>query len=118
MPLLFDVIKLPNEALQEAATECLSGMLTKGMEASTKLHVIQKMGIVACCARFKDGLPGSIDSELRIKCAKLLGTLCTEILEIMKKVENSAFLEMAGSPCCCSLCQHEGLQAGHQELCC
>ena len=89
MPLLFDVLKINDEALQEASIDCLSEILMKGMEPSTKIHVVQKMGIVQCCATWKDGLPGGDGDELREKCAKLLATLCSEILECWKRVENS-----------------------------
>ena len=89
MPLLFELLKLSNESLQEASIDCLNEILLKGMEPSTKIHIVQKMDIVPCCSTWKDGLPGSEGNELREKCAKLLATLCSEILECWKRIENS-----------------------------
>jgi len=89
MPLLFELLKVDDEKMQESSIDCLTEMLLKGMEATTKVHMIQKMEIVQSCAIWKNGLPGSDADELREKCAKLLATLCTEILDCWKKVENS-----------------------------
>jgi len=92
MPLLFELLKSPNEDLQEASIDCLTEILLKGMEPSEKIYFIQKMGVVGCCASWKEGLPGAEGDELREKCAKLLSTLCSEILECCKRIENSKLL--------------------------
>lgn len=110
MPVLFELLKLPDEGLQEAAIDCLAEILLKGMEPSTKIHIVQKMGIVPCCAAWKDGLPGSEGDVLQDKCAKLLATLCNEMLECWKRVENSEKRLLTRQRTCFRLHFDESLQ--------
>eukprot|EP00210_Caulerpa_lentillifera_P004301 g4104.t1 len=112
MPLLFELLKVQNDELQEAAIDCLTEILLKGMEPSEKIHFIQKMGVVPCCASWKAGLPGSEGDELREKCAKLLATLCTEILECCKRIENSCISLRA-----CKLDIKSSVKAEANQIC-
>jgi len=91
VPLLYTVLQMPSEELRGAAAEFLTEIINKRMEASPKLLLIQQLGIVPVCARWaSSGLPdGQQAPNLAIKYARLLAVLATEVLESLKKVENS-----------------------------
>jgi len=91
VPLLYAVLQVPSEELRGAAAEFLTEIINKRMEASPKLSLIQQLGIVPVCAQWASaGLPDAQQApNLAIKYARLLAVLATEVLESLKKVENS-----------------------------
>lgn len=96
IPLLFAVLNSSQAAPRAAAAGVLTEVVAKRMEAGAKLTLIQTLGVVPVCAQWATtGLPGVDDEhELSVKFSKLLASLATEVLESMKKVENSV-LSMA-----------------------
>lgn len=91
VPLLYAVLQVPSEELRGAAAEFLTEIINKRMEASPKLSLIQQLGIVPVCAQWAiGGLPDAQQApNLAISYARLLAVLATEVLESLKKVENS-----------------------------
>lgn len=92
IPLLFSLLGSPEADLQESAIDCLTEILHKRMDHSAKLKLIQDLNLLPSCSGWADGLPGSEDDDLRLKCAKLLATLCNEIMDCWKGFENSKSL--------------------------
>ncbi|CAD7697822.1 unnamed protein product [Ostreobium quekettii] len=86
--LLYSLLSSTNSDLQEAAVECLTEVLVKGMDPLGKLELIQKLRLVACCAQWSGGLPGAEGDELQVKSARLLAALAQEVLECWKQVKN------------------------------
>ncbi|PSC72015.1 exportin-T isoform X1 [Micractinium conductrix] len=95
VPLLFGALAAPQEGLRGAAADVLTEIVSKRMEATPKLTLIQQLGVVPVCARWQAGLPAvDEEPELAVKYSRLLAALATEVLEAWKKVENSV-LSMA-----------------------
>eukprot|EP00798_Chlamydomonas_sp_ICE-L_P025196 gene25196-10836_t len=82
-----------------AATECIIEIVSKRMEAVPKLMLVKSMSIVPRCATWASALfaegSSSFDNmdedelELVYKFARLLATLSLEVMESLKRVENS-----------------------------
>ncbi|KAL4444906.1 hypothetical protein ABPG77_003956 [Micractinium sp. CCAP 211/92] len=95
VPLLFNALNAQHEGLRGAAADVLTEIVSKRMEVGAKLSLIQQLGVVPVCARWRAGLPAvDEEPELAVKYARLLAALATEVLEAWKKVENSV-LSMA-----------------------
>ena len=95
VPLLFNVLNTGSEEPRAAAAGVLTEIIGKRMDSLAKLSLIQNLGVVPVCSQWAGGLPGGTEEpELATKYAKLLAALATEVLEAMKKVENSV-LSMA-----------------------
>lgn len=75
--------------LQESAVDCLTEIVHKRMEQTAKLRLIQELNLLPSLAGWSAALPGSEDDDLSFKCAKLLATLCSEIIDCWKGFENS-----------------------------
>lgn len=87
VPLLYSVLQSPCEELRGAASDFLSEIVTKRMEPVPKLTLIQQLGVVPLCSGWAThGLP---DDTSALKYAQLLASLATEVLESLKKIENS-----------------------------
>ncbi|GAX84343.1 hypothetical protein CEUSTIGMA_g11765.t1 [Chlamydomonas eustigma] len=104
--LLLSLLESSDTALAAAAADCLTEVVSKRMDALPKLTLFESMGIVSKCANWSGGIPlpssragvGSdgaeddgLDEEgegLLGRCAHLLATLATEILDSLKRLEN------------------------------
>ena len=92
VPLLFAILRECKEVEpRTAAAMVLTEIVSKRMDPSAKLDLLQRLGIVPICAQWATtGIPVSIDEpELAIAYSKLLASLATEVLESWKRVENS-----------------------------
>ena len=104
------LLDAPDADLQGAAADCLTEVVSKRMDAGPKLTLIEGMGIVPRCARWSAGFPtmGSSaaasagrgeraaagrddddDDDLLVRLARLLATLATEVIDSLKRLENS-----------------------------
>ncbi|GIL47531.1 hypothetical protein Vafri_4333, partial [Volvox africanus] len=94
LPLLLSLMDAPHTDLRCAAMDCVTEMLSKRMDAALKLNLIQSMKIVNVAATWSGGFPvryGEEDDEeaVVVRFARLLATLATEIMDSLKRVENS-----------------------------
>ncbi|KAG1677608.1 hypothetical protein FOA52_010389 [Chlamydomonas sp. UWO 241] len=100
MPLLMSLLGARHLGLRAAAADCLTEVVSKRMDAGPKLQLVHSMGIVPLCAQWVNGFPGGADDEeLLLKLARLLATLATEIIDSLKRLENSVIsLAAVGLP--------------------
>ena len=78
VPLLYSLLdSKEDEAVQAGALEVLTEIATKRMDAEAKLRLLQQLGLVSRAASWQQRLPGSPDSEVPLKAARLLAALCT-----------------------------------------
>lgn len=103
-----------NSALRGAATDMLTEVVSKRMEPTSKINLVQELKVVESCERLSNNLvaaagaskaaagatsagnggssaSGSVsdqDDELLAKYAKLLATLAGEVMDALKRVEN------------------------------
>ena len=89
--LLFSILRdCKEEEPRAAAAAILTEIVSKRMEPSAKLSLIQRLGIVPTCAQWSTGFPlTSEEPNLAVSYSKLLASLATEVLEAWKRVENS-----------------------------
>ena len=90
-------------ALRGAAADCINEIVSKRMEAGSKLALVKSMSVVPRCAVWAAGLSSRAaasegglrdelledEQELQIKLARLLSTLALEVMDSLKRVENS-----------------------------
>lgn len=77
MPLLYRLLDSENESVQAGALDVLTEIASKRMDAEAKLRLLQQLGLVSRAASWQLGIPGSEDSSVPLKAARLLATLCT-----------------------------------------
>lgn len=78
VPLLYSLLDSKEEEIVQAgALEVLTEIGTKRMDAEAKLRLLQQLGLVSRAASWQHQLPGSPDSEVPLKAARLLASLCT-----------------------------------------
>lgn len=89
--------------LQRAAIDVVTEVLCKRMEAVPKLQLVEQLGVVPVCVSWGRSLLAASatngggggggdadrDDDLLASCAKLLATLCTEVMDCLKRVENA-----------------------------
>ncbi|CAM6105358.1 unnamed protein product [Calypogeia fissa] len=85
VPLLFEILVSQKEIpqLRGAATDCLLAIVSKRMEATSKLALLQKLNIGQVCSRLTEDQ----EPEFALKLTALLTGLATEILECSKKFD-------------------------------
>ncbi|KAG6542252.1 hypothetical protein Mapa_016380 [Marchantia paleacea] len=85
VPLLFEVLVSPTEisVLRGAAADCLLAIVSKRMETTSKLALLQKLHIGQACSRITE----TQEPEFALKLTALLTGLATEILECSKKMD-------------------------------
>lgn len=91
LQLLFGVLasSTANVALRGTAADCVTQVVSKRMEATQKLELVQELGVVQLCRPWSSGLPLTQkpeEEELAVKLAKLLSCVTQEVLEAYKKV--------------------------------
>lgn len=104
----------PSSALRGAATDMLAEIVSKRMEPTAKINLVQELKVVESCERLSSNLIAAAgankaaeaaaakgkaggaavaatldqDEELLGKYAKLLATLAGEVMDALKRVEN------------------------------
>jgi 3-oxoacyl-ACP reductase-like protein len=117
MPLLLELMESPHSALRAAATDCVIEVVSKRMEPAAKVQLVASLKIVPACASWSRTLAAAVaaaasadggggaggggggegaaaaamleDEELISKVAKLLATMAGEVMDALKRVENS-----------------------------
>jgi exportin-T len=87
VPLLFEILvsQLELTQLRGSAADCLLAIVSKRMEATSKLALLQKLHIGQVCSRLTE----EQEPEFALKLTALLTGLATEILECSKKFDNA-----------------------------
>lgn len=114
IPLLGELMVSSNSALRGAATDMLTEIVSKRMEPTSKINLVQELKVVESCERLSSNLVAAAgankaaagvtasgkagsssnssvsgqDDELLAKYAKLLATLAGEVMDALKRVEN------------------------------
>lgn len=85
VPLLFELLLSPTEItlLRGAAADCLLAIVSKRMEATSKLALLEKLHIGQVCSRITE----TQEPEFAMKLTALLTGLASEILECSKRVD-------------------------------
>ena len=85
VPLLFEFLVSPNEYLQlrGAAAECLLAIVSKRMDAPSKLALLQQLQAGKACSTIMEAQ----EPEFALKLTALLTGIATEVLECSKKIE-------------------------------
>ncbi|GBF91404.1 exportin [Raphidocelis subcapitata] len=109
MPLLLELMEAPHSGLRAAATDCVIEVVSKRMEPAAKVQLVENLKIVPACAAWSRTLAAAVaaaaagggegeaaaaaamleDEELIAKVAKLLATMAGEVMDALKRVENS-----------------------------
>lgn len=107
MPLLLELMNSPVSALRCAATDCVVEVVSKRMEPAAKVQLVQGLKIVPACAAWSAALAAAAaaaavdggggggdagileDEEALDKVARLLAALAGEVMDALKRVENS-----------------------------
>eukprot|EP00878_Enallax_costatus_P021623 GHUV01022908.1.p1 GENE.GHUV01022908.1~~GHUV01022908.1.p1 ORF type:complete len:615 (+),score=214.70 GHUV01022908.1:523-2367(+) len=111
IPLLSELMDSPSPSLRGAATDMLTEVVSKRMEPTAKINLVQELKVVESCERLSSNLVAAAgaskaaagtansggnsssstvnqDDELLAKYAKLLATLAGEVMDALKRVEN------------------------------
>ncbi|KAG0621103.1 hypothetical protein M758_4G269300 [Ceratodon purpureus] len=85
VPLLFEFLVSPNEypQLRGAAAECLLAIVSKRMDAPSKLALLQQLQAGKACSTIME----EQEPEFALKLTALLTGIATEVLECSKKIE-------------------------------
>lgn len=85
VPLLFDFLVSSHEYLQlrGAAAECLLAIVSKRMDASSKLALLQQLQAGKACSTIMEAQ----EPEFALKLTSLLTGVASEVLECSKKIE-------------------------------
>ena len=132
MPLLLDLMQAPHAGARAAATDCVIEVVAKRMEPAAKVQLVQGLEIVPACAAWSRALAAAVaasgggggggdggggdaaaaaaildDEELIGKVARLLATMAGEVMDALKRVENSerlfsSLLQPSARGCFCA----------------
>lgn len=85
IPLLFEFLVSPYEYLQlrGAAAECLLAIVSKRMDAASKLALLQQLQTGQACSRIMEAQ----EPDFALKLTALLTGIATEVLECSKKID-------------------------------
>lgn len=91
VPLLFEFLVSSNEYLQlrAAAAECLLAIVSKRMDAPSKLALLQQLQAGKACSTIMEAQ----EPEFALKLTSLLTGIATEVLECSKKIEQNGASE-------------------------
>ncbi|KAL3700068.1 hypothetical protein R1sor_018090 [Riccia sorocarpa] len=86
VPMLFELLLSPAEVpvLRGAASDCLLAIVSKRMEATSKLALLEKLHVGEVCSRITE----TQEPEFALKLTELLTGLASEILECSKKLDS------------------------------
>lgn len=85
IPLLFELLVSPQEfpPLRGAAAECLLAIVSKRMDAPSKLALLQQLQTGQACSRIMEAQ----EPDFALKLTALLTGIATEVLECSKKID-------------------------------